>query len=74
MRKLSILLLCCGVLISVVGCGDTTAPLPTESPPITVSETIITKSPPVTAVELTEKETVFIESQEQASEQPLSRL
>ncbi|MDO5124353.1 MAG: hypothetical protein Q4D44_06785 [Eubacteriales bacterium] len=61
MRKIIILLLCCGVLISMVGCGDNTAPPPTESPPTTVSETIITETPteitpPVTAVEPTEKE------------------
>ena len=67
MRKLIILLLCCGVLISMVGCGGNTAPLPAESPPITVSETITTETLPVTAVEPTEKETVFIESHEQAS-------
>ena len=61
MRKLIILLLCCGVLVSMVGCGDNTAPPPTESPPTMVSETVITETPtettpPVTAVELTEKE------------------
>ena len=57
MKKIIILLLCCGVLISMVGCGDNTAPLPTESPPTMVSETTITETPPpVTAVEPTEKE------------------
>ena len=61
MKKLIILLLCCGVLVSMIGCGGNTAPLPTESPPTTVSETIITEipletTPPVTAVEPTEKE------------------
>ena len=61
MRKIIILLLCCGVLVSMVGCGGNTAPPPTESPPKTVSETIITETltettPPVTAVEPTEKE------------------
>ena len=45
----------------MVGCGGNTAPPPTESPPTTVSETIITEVPteiipPVTAVEPTEKE------------------
>ena len=60
MRKIIILLLCCGVLVSMVGCGGNTAP-PTESPPTTVSETIITEpptetTPPITAVEPTEKE------------------
>ena len=73
MRKLIILLLCCGVLISMVGCDGKTAPPPTKSPPRTVLGTIITKmptetTPPVKAAEPTEKETVFIESQEQASE------
>ena len=61
MRKIIILLLCCGLLVSMVGCGgDTTSPS-TESPPTTVSETIITETPtettpPITAVEPTEKE------------------
>ena len=61
MKKIIILLLCCGVLVSMVGCGDNTAPPPTENPPTTVSETIITETPiettpPITAVEPTEKE------------------
>lgn len=61
MKKIIILLLCCGVLVSMVGCGGNTAPPPTESPPTTVSETIITETPtettpPVAAVEPTEKE------------------
>jgi len=61
MRKIIILLLCCGVLVSMVGCGGNTAQPPTESPPTTVLETIITETPaeitpPVTAVEATEKE------------------
>ena len=68
MKKIIILLLCCGVLISMVGCGGNTAPLPTESPPITVSETIAKEPPPVTAVEPTGKETVPIKNHEQASE------
>ena len=60
MKKIIILLLCCGVLVGMVGCGGNTAP-PTESPPTTVSETIITEPPtetipPITAVEPTEKE------------------
>ncbi len=56
MKKLIILLLCCGVLMSMVGCGGNTAP-PSESPPTTVSETIITETTrPVAAVEPTEKE------------------
>lgn len=56
MKKLIILLFCCGVLVSMVGCGDNTAPPPTESPPTTVSEAVITETPPMTAVEPTEKE------------------
>ena len=73
MKKIIILLLCCGVLVSMVGCGGNTAPPPTESPPTTVSETIITETPtetapPVTAVEPTEKETVTTESKDQATE------
>ena len=75
MKKIIILLLCCGVLISMVGCGGNTAPPPTESPPTTVSETIIIETPtettpPVTAVEPTEKEKEPIptESKAQATE------
>ena len=61
MRNIIILLLCCGLLVSMVGCGGNTAPPSTESQPTTVSETIITETPtettpPVTAVEPTEKE------------------
>ena len=52
MRKIIILLLCCGVLIGMVGCGGNTAPPPTESPATTVT----TETPPTTAVEPTEKE------------------
>ena len=60
MKKIIILLLCCGVLASMVGCGGNTAPPPTESPPKTVSETVLTEAPnetipPVTAVEPTEE-------------------
>lgn len=75
MKKIIILLLCCGVLISMVGCGDNTAPLPTESPPTMVSETTITEpptetTPPTTAVEPTEKEkgSTTTESKDQATE------
>ena len=74
MKKAIILLLCCGVLVSMVGCGGNTAP-PTECPPTTVSETVITETvlettPTVTAVEPTEKEKepVPTESKEQATE------
>ena len=61
MKKIIILLLCCGVFASMVGCGGNTAPPPTESPPTTVAETIITEPPTetiplTTAVEPTEKE------------------
>ena len=61
MRKFIILLLCCGVLISMVGCGGNTAPPPTENPPTTVLETVIPETPtettlPMAAVEPTEKE------------------
>lgn len=74
MRKIIILLLCCGVLVSMVGCGGNTAPAPTESPPQTESETIITETniettPPVTAVKPTEKEkeSTPTESKDQAT-------
>ena len=55
MKKIIILLLCCGVLVSMVGCGGNTAPPPIESPPTKVAETAITESftettPPVAAV------------------------
>ena len=64
MRKLIILLFCCVVFVSMVGCGGNTAPPSTESPPTTVSETVITETLPTTAVEPTEKEkeTIYIES------------
>ncbi len=70
MNKTIILLLCCGVLVSIVGCGGNTAPPPNESLKTTVSETVITETPPVTAVEPTEKEKepVPTESKEQATE------
>ena len=75
MKKIIILLLCCGVLVSMVGCGSNTASPPTESPPTTVSETIITETPtettpPVAAVEPTEKEkeSAPIENTDQATE------
>ena len=75
MKKIIILLLCCGVLVSMVGCGGNTAPPPTESPPATVLETKITEAPtettpPVAAVEPTEeeKEPTPTESKAQATE------
>ena len=75
MRKIIIPLLCCGLFVSMVGCGGNTAPPPTESPPTTVSEAIITEmltetTPSKTAVEPTEKEKepLPIESKAQATE------
>lgn len=75
MRKIIILLLCCGVLVSMVGCGGNTAPPPTESPPVTVSETVITEPsaetiPSTKTVEQTEKEKapVHTQSTDQATE------
>lgn len=75
MKKIIILLLCCGLLVSMVGCGGNTAPPPTESPPTTVLETIIKETPteitpPITAVEPTEKgkEPTPNESKDQATE------
>ena len=61
MKKIIILLLCCGVLVSMVGCGGNIASPPAENPPTTVSETIITETPTettptTTAAEPTEKE------------------
>ena len=73
MKKLIIYLLCCVVLVSMVGCGGNTALPPTESPTTTVSETVITEPtletiPPVTAVEPTEKDPVTTEREEQVTE------
>lgn len=61
MKKIIILLLCCGLLVSVVGCGCNTAQPPIESPPTIASETAIIEipietTPPITVVEPTEKE------------------
>ena len=74
MKKIIILLLCCGILVSMAGCGGDTAPPPTESPLTTVSETT-TELPtekilPVTKVEPTkkEKEPASTESKAQESE------
>lgn len=75
MKKIILLILCCVLLSCMVGCDGNTALLPTESPPTTVSETIITETPseitpPVTAVEPTEeeKEPAPTESKDQATE------
>ena len=72
MRKLIILLLCCGALVSMEGCGGNTAPPPTESLTTTISEMIITEIPHMTEVEQIKKEPVFIEMQKQASEPTLT--
>lgn len=71
MRKLIILLLCCRVLVSMVGCGGNTTPPPTECPSTTVSEMVIAETPPITAVEPTEKEKALVsaERKEQATVQ-----
>lgn len=50
MKKTAILLLCCGMFMSVVGCGGNTSPLPTESPPTTAqpkeeSKPTVTENP-----------------------------
>ena len=81
MKKIIILLLCCGVLVGMVGCGGNTASPPTESPPTTVTETVITetpveKTPPTTAVEPTEKEKEPFptESTDQATEAPVTAI
>lgn len=73
MRKIVILLLCCGMLIGMVGCGSDTASPPTERPPTTISKTIITgtpneTTPPLATVEPTEKENPPTESKEQSTE------
>ena len=68
MRKLIILLLCCGVLIGMVGCGGNTAPPSTESSSSIALEIITPETPHTTVVEPAEKETVYIDSQEQSSE------
>lgn len=79
MRKLIILLLCCGMLISMIGCGGNTDPPPTKSPPITVSKTITTEIPTETTVSVTtaeptekEKEPTHTENKAQATEPTVS--
>ena len=78
MKKITILLLCCGVLIGTVGCGGNTAPPPTESL-TTVSEVVITEAAtetilPVTAIKPTEEEKEHppTESKAQATEPPVT--
>ena len=73
MKKIIILIFCCGVFVSMVGCGGNTAPPSTESLPTTVSETVITETPAetitaTTVVEPTEKETVTTESKDQVTD------
>ena len=75
MKKLIILLLCCRVLVSMVGCGINTAQLTTESPPKTVAKTLTTETtteitPPVTTVKPTEqeKEPIHTESEDHVTE------
>ena len=75
MKKIILLLLCCGLLVSMAGCGGNTAQPPTVSPHTTASETIMAETstesiPPVAAEEPTEKEKepTPTESQEQATE------
>ena len=68
MKKIIILLLCCGMLISMVGCGGNTAPPSTESLSSIALEIITPETQHTTTVEPTEKESVSIESHEQASE------
>ncbi|MBO5454795.1 MAG: hypothetical protein J6A69_12660 [Clostridia bacterium] len=72
MKKIIILLLCCGVLMGMVGCGGNTALPPTESPPTTIAETPTETTPPTTEVEPTEKEKEHLsaESKDQATEPP----
>ena len=75
MKKIIILLLCCGVLIGIVGCGDNTAPPPIESPPTIASETAIIETPTETTPHVTaaepsekEKESLTTESENKATE------
>ena len=75
MKKIMLLLLCCGMLIGVVGCGGNPAPPSIESPPTAVSAMTIPDVPAKTipstkAVEPTEKEkeATSTESKEQAAD------
>lgn len=79
MRKIIIILLCCGLLVSMVGCGGNTASPSTESPPTTISKIITAETPaesipPTTAVEPTEegKEPTTTESKNQAAAQTVT--
>lgn len=65
MRKIIILLLCCGVLVSMVGCGGNTAPAPMESLPTMVVKIAITETPakatqPITVVDPTERKRAYL--------------
>lgn len=74
MKRVIFLLLCCGLIVSMVGCGGDTMPPPSETA-TTASETVITDTPteitpPTAAIEPTEKEKELVptESKEQATE------
>ena len=75
MKKIIILLLCCGVLVSMEGCGGNTAPQPTESPPTVISETVTTDASTETILSTTpakpteeEKAPTQTESKDQENE------
>lgn len=71
MRKIIIILLCCGVLVSMVGCGVNTAPSSTDSPPtMAITEAPAETILPTTAIKPTEKEkeTLPNENEAQATE------
>ena len=63
MRKLIILLLCCGGFISMVGCGGNTALPSTESSSSIALEIITPETPLTMAVEPTEKEKGFVSTE-----------
>lgn len=69
MKKIITLLLCCGLLVSMVGCDGNTAQPPTESQPTTLSETSTETTPPRAAVEPTEEKAPLpTESKDQTTE------
>lgn len=73
MKKIIFLLLCCGLIVDMVGCGSNTAPPPSETATISETKTTDTTTetlPPKTAVEPTEKEKepISAESKGQAVE------
>ena len=68
MKKIIILLLCCGMLVSMVGCGGNTASPPTGSSSTTVSGTTITETTlSVVKIEPAEKEKEPPHDREQGS-------